>query len=146
MRAMQTSINPLAINFCGLDLASPIVLLSGCVGFGEEYTRVEGYSNRDAGAIVDQCLAIPREVPELADGHWWHEAAPQQPMLQQLGDPHAVMDVRLPPRDLLDMRRIDEQAGEVALERVEHRLPIHAGTLHRHMRHPMGRQPVPEHQ
>jgi dihydroorotate dehydrogenase (NAD+) catalytic subunit len=49
---MQTSINPLAINFCGLDLASPIVLLSGCVGFGEEYTRVEGYSNRDAGAIV----------------------------------------------------------------------------------------------
>jgi dihydroorotate dehydrogenase (NAD+) catalytic subunit len=28
------------------------VLLSGCVGFGEEYTRVEGFSNRDAGAIV----------------------------------------------------------------------------------------------
>jgi dihydroorotate dehydrogenase (NAD+) catalytic subunit len=31
---------------------SPIVLLSGCVGFGEEYTRVHGFSNRDAGAIV----------------------------------------------------------------------------------------------
>jgi dihydroorotate dehydrogenase (NAD+) catalytic subunit len=42
----------LAIDFCGLRLASPIVLLSGCVGFGEEYTRVEGFSNRDAGAIV----------------------------------------------------------------------------------------------
>jgi dihydroorotate dehydrogenase (NAD+) catalytic subunit len=28
------------------------VLLSGCVGFGEEYTRVEGYSNADVGAIV----------------------------------------------------------------------------------------------
>jgi dihydroorotate dehydrogenase (NAD+) catalytic subunit len=28
------------------------VLLSGCVGFGEEYTRIEGFSNRDAGAIV----------------------------------------------------------------------------------------------
>ncbi len=42
----------LAIDFCGLKLASPIVLLSGCVGFGEEYTRVEGFSNRDAGAIV----------------------------------------------------------------------------------------------
>jgi len=27
------------------------VLLSGCVGFGEEYTRIEGFSNRDAGAI-----------------------------------------------------------------------------------------------
>jgi dihydroorotate dehydrogenase (NAD+) catalytic subunit len=28
------------------------VLLSGCVGFGEEYTRVAGFSNRDVGAIV----------------------------------------------------------------------------------------------
>src|ERR1700693_4881054 len=42
----------LAVRFCGLELASPIVLLSGCVGFGEEYTRIEGFSNRDAGAIV----------------------------------------------------------------------------------------------
>jgi dihydroorotate dehydrogenase (NAD+) catalytic subunit len=42
----------LAIDFCGLKLDSPIVLLSGCVGFGEEYTRVEGFSNRDVGAVV----------------------------------------------------------------------------------------------
>jgi len=42
----------LATDFCGLRLASPIVLLSGCVGFGEEYTRVEGFSNTDVGAIV----------------------------------------------------------------------------------------------
>ena len=33
-------------------MASPIVLLSGCVGFGEEYTRVEGFSNADVGAVV----------------------------------------------------------------------------------------------
>ena len=42
----------LALEFCGLAFSSPIVLLSGCVGFGEEYTRVAGFSNRDAGAIV----------------------------------------------------------------------------------------------
>jgi dihydroorotate dehydrogenase (NAD+) catalytic subunit len=42
----------LATNFCGLNFASPIVLLSGCVGFGEEYTRVEGFSNTDCGAVV----------------------------------------------------------------------------------------------
>jgi dihydroorotate dehydrogenase (NAD+) catalytic subunit len=42
----------LASRFCGLELSSPIVLLSGCVGFGEEYTRVAGFSNRDVGAIV----------------------------------------------------------------------------------------------
>ncbi|NQV87727.1 MAG: dihydroorotate dehydrogenase [Woeseiaceae bacterium] len=44
--------NPLHTDFCGIPMASPIVLLSGCVGFGEEYTRVEGYSNADVGAVV----------------------------------------------------------------------------------------------
>ena len=43
---------PLGLSFCGLPFASPIVLLSGCVGFGEEYTRIEGFTNSDAGAIV----------------------------------------------------------------------------------------------
>ncbi|MFP6682046.1 MAG: dihydroorotate dehydrogenase [Gammaproteobacteria bacterium] len=42
----------IAIDFCGLKFSSPLVLLSGCVGFGEEYTRVEGFSNRDVGAVV----------------------------------------------------------------------------------------------
>ena len=41
----------LALNFCGLNFTNPLVLLSGCVGFGEEYTRVQGFSNRDCGAI-----------------------------------------------------------------------------------------------
>jgi dihydroorotate dehydrogenase (NAD+) catalytic subunit len=49
---VETDSNPLALDFCGMRFASPIVLLSGCVGFGEEYTRVAGFSNRDAGAIV----------------------------------------------------------------------------------------------
>jgi dihydroorotate dehydrogenase (NAD+) catalytic subunit len=47
-----TTTPSLALDFCGLQFASPIVLLSGCVGFGEEYTRVDGFSNRDVGAIV----------------------------------------------------------------------------------------------
>ena len=49
---MSPSAPSLALDFCGLKFASPIVLLSGCVGFGEEYTRVDGFSNRDVGAIV----------------------------------------------------------------------------------------------
>jgi len=44
--------NSLHVDILGLSLVSPIVLLSGCVGFGEEYTRVEGFSNRDVGAVV----------------------------------------------------------------------------------------------
>jgi len=49
---MQTMDPSLSLDFCGLAFNSPIVLLSGCVGFGEEYTRVEGFSNSDVGAIV----------------------------------------------------------------------------------------------
>jgi len=41
----------LNLEFCGMQFASPLVLLSGCVGFGEEYTRVQGFSNRDCGAV-----------------------------------------------------------------------------------------------
>lgn len=41
----------LASDFCGMRFETPLVLLSGCVGFGEEYTRIEGFSNRDAGGI-----------------------------------------------------------------------------------------------
>lgn len=47
-----SKLDPLAVDFCGLEFSSPIVLLSGCVGFGEEYTRVAGFSNRDVGAVV----------------------------------------------------------------------------------------------
>ena len=41
----------LKLKFCGLDFNTPLVLLSGCVGFGEEYTRIKGFSNTDVGAI-----------------------------------------------------------------------------------------------
>jgi dihydroorotate dehydrogenase (NAD+) catalytic subunit len=50
--AAAKELNPIAVDFCGLQLDSPIVLLSGCVGFGEEYTRIKGFSNRDVGAVV----------------------------------------------------------------------------------------------
>lgn len=42
----------LSVPFAGLTLQTPVILLSGCVGFGEEYTRVEGFSNRDVGAVI----------------------------------------------------------------------------------------------
>jgi dihydroorotate dehydrogenase (NAD+) catalytic subunit len=67
--------NLLHTEFCGIPMVSPIVLLSGCVGFGEEYTRVEGYSNNDVGAVVlkgttgDARLGnAPHRVYETADG------------------------------------------------------------------------------
>ena len=41
----------LRLDFCGLDFATPLVLLSGCGGYGEEYTRVKGFSHADVGGV-----------------------------------------------------------------------------------------------
>ena len=60
----------LVVDFCGLTFNTPLVLLSGCVGFGEEYTRVIGFSNRDAGAV---CLKGTTLAPRL--GHPTHRIA-----------------------------------------------------------------------
>ena len=54
----------LAMEFCGLKFNTPLVLLSGCVGFGEEYTRIEGFSNRDVGAV---CLKGTTLQPRLGN-------------------------------------------------------------------------------
>jgi len=47
-----------------MSLNSPIVLLSGCVGFGEEYTRIQGFSNTDVGAV---CLKGTTLEPRLGN-------------------------------------------------------------------------------
>jgi len=67
--------NNLKTKFCGMSLDSPIVLLSGCVGFGEEYTRIQGFSNKDVGAIflkgttLEPRLGnIPHRVTETPSG------------------------------------------------------------------------------
>ncbi|MDC1220743.1 dihydroorotate dehydrogenase [Candidatus Thioglobus sp.] len=61
MTAMQ---NNLKTSFCGMALSSPIILLSGCVGFGEEYTRIKGFSNSDVGAV---CLKGTTLEPRLGN-------------------------------------------------------------------------------
>jgi dihydroorotate dehydrogenase (NAD+) catalytic subunit len=65
----------LAVDFCGMSFATPLVLLSGCVGFGEEYTRVRGFSNRDAGAVCLKGTTLeprlgnaPHRIAETPDG------------------------------------------------------------------------------
>jgi dihydroorotate dehydrogenase (NAD+) catalytic subunit len=61
MASMQ---NNLQTSFCGMSLSSPIILLSGCVGFGEEYTRINGFSNSDIGAV---CLKGTTLEPRLGN-------------------------------------------------------------------------------
>ncbi|MEO5347700.1 MAG: dihydroorotate dehydrogenase [Magnetococcus sp. YQC-9] len=41
----------LEVHLAGLTLANPVLLLSGCAGFGEELTRIEGFDFTKVGAI-----------------------------------------------------------------------------------------------
>jgi dihydroorotate dehydrogenase (NAD+) catalytic subunit len=109
----------LQVDFCGLQLQSPLVLLSGCVGFGEEYTRVAGYSNREVGAV---CLKGTTAAPRL--GNAPHRIC-ETPMgmlnaigLQNPGVDY-VVDHILPALDFSETRYIANVSGSTVEEYVE---------------------------
>lgn len=109
----------LGFEFCGLEFASPLVLLSGCVGFGEEYTRVKGFSNKDAGAV---CLKGTTLAPRL--GNPPHRIAETyMGMLNAIGlqNPGArkVVDEYLPLLDFSETRFIANLSGSTVEEYAE---------------------------
>ena len=113
---MSESSNPLSVDFCGLSFNSPLVLLSGCVGFGEEYTRVKGFSNRDVGAI---CLKGTTQEPRL--GNPPHRVF-ETPMgmlnaigLQNPGVDHVIREI-LPTLDFSETRFIANVSGSTVDE------------------------------
>jgi len=109
----------LGVDFCGLDFATPLVLLSGCVGFGEEYTRVEGFSNRDAGAI---CLKGTTLEPRLGNPPHRVYETPAGMLnaigLQNPGVTH-VVDTILPQLDFTETRFIANASGSTVEEYYE---------------------------
>jgi dihydroorotate dehydrogenase (NAD+) catalytic subunit len=117
--ARAPAATPLSLRFCGLDFASPIVLLSGCVGFGEEYTRVEGFSNRDAGAIV---LKGTTGKPRLGNPPHRVYETPAGMLnaigLQNPGVEQVVRDI-LPQLDFSETRFIANVCGSTLEEYVE---------------------------
>ena len=114
----QTS-NPLNVDFCGLRFDTPLVLLSGCVGFGEEYTRVRGFSNRDAGAI---CLKGTTLKPRLGNKPHRIDETPAG-MLNAIGlqNPGVdyVVDTILPGLDFDETRFIANVSGSTVEEYYE---------------------------
>ena len=97
-------------------MATPIVLLSGCVGFGEEYTRVEGYSNADVGAVClkgttgDARLGNPaHRVYETPDG-MLNAIGLQNPGVDK------VVDEILPGLDFSETRFIANVSGSTVEE------------------------------
>ncbi len=112
----DTNASPLAVDFCGLNFATPLVLLSGCVGFGEEYTRVQGFSNRDAGAV---CLKGTTLEPRLGNpAHRVYETP--DGMLNAIGLQNpgvdAVLNEILPRLDFEESRFIANVSGSTVEE------------------------------
>lgn len=106
----------LKTEFCGLQFNTPLVLLSGCVGFGEEYTRVNGYSNRDVGAICLKGTTLEKRL-----GNTPHRVY-ETPMgmlnsigLQNPGTKH-VVDKILPGLDFGETRYIANVSGSTIEE------------------------------
>jgi len=128
---MSTTPEALRLKFCGLDFASPIVLLSGCVGFGEEYTRIEGFSNRDAGAVVLKGTTL---APRLGNAPHRVYETPAGMLnaigLQNPGAEHVVRRI-LPELDFGETRFIANVSGStveeyVAVTRLFDQSPIDA--------------------
>jgi dihydroorotate dehydrogenase (NAD+) catalytic subunit len=117
--AGSATASSLRFKFCGLEFASPVVLLSGCVGFGEEYTRIEGFSNRDAGAIV---LKGTTGLPRLGNPPHRVYETPAGMLnaigLQNPGVEQVVRDI-LPQLDFSETRFIANVCGSTLEEYVE---------------------------
>jgi len=109
----------LKLEFCGMPFATPLVLLSGCVGFGEEYTRVEGFSHHDVGAV---CLKGTTLEPRLGNPPHRVFETPAGMLnaigLQNPGARH-VVDKILPQLDFSETRFIANLSGSSVEEYYE---------------------------
>ena len=131
MKVQQAGPAPLRTQLCGLEMNSPIVLLSGCVGFGEEYTRVEGFSNRDVGAICLKGTTLEARLGNEPHRLWeTAEGLINSIGLQNPGSRH-VVDHILPTLDFEETRFIANLSGATVDEyaqitRIFHDSPIDA--------------------
>jgi len=111
--------NKLELEFCGLKLNSPLVLVSGCVGFGEEYTRIEGFSNTDVGAV---CLKGTTGEPRFGNAPHRITETPEGMLnaigLQNPGVDYVVNDI-LPKLDFSETRFIANVSGSTIEEYIE---------------------------
>jgi dihydroorotate dehydrogenase (NAD+) catalytic subunit len=106
----------LAVEFCGMQFNTPLVLLSGCVGFGEEYTRVHGFSNRDVGAV---CLKGTTLKPRLGNAPHRVCETPDGMLnsigLQNPGTEYVIKNI-LPKLDFSETRFIANVSGSTVEE------------------------------
>jgi dihydroorotate dehydrogenase (NAD+) catalytic subunit len=109
----------LATFFCGMRFQTPVVMLSGCVGFGQEYTRIDGFSHKDVGAV---CLKGTTLEARLGNPtHRVYETP--SGMLNAIGlqnpGAHKVVNDILPALDFKETRFIANVSGSTIEEYIE---------------------------
>ncbi|MEM8844168.1 MAG: dihydroorotate dehydrogenase [Pseudomonadota bacterium] len=113
---MSSKYTELQNTFCGMNFQTPLVLLSGCVGFGQEYTRVVGYSNEEVGAICLKGTTLNERLGNPAHRIYETPAG----MLNAIGlqNPGArkVVDEYLPKLDFGETRYIANVSGSTIEE------------------------------
>lgn len=109
----------LSLSLAGIPMRSPVVLLSGCVGFGEDLLRLEGFDFTHVGAI---CLKGTTLEPKRGNAPHRIAETPSG-MLNAIGlqNPgvHHVVKVILPRIAMFPTRLIANVAGSTVEEYVE---------------------------
>lgn len=109
----------LASFFCGMRFQTPVVLLSGCVGFGQEYTRVDGFSHKHVGAVCLKGTTL-----DARPGNPTHRVyETPSGMLNAIGlqnpGTRKVVDEVLPALDFTETRYIANVSGSTIEEYTE---------------------------
>ena len=71
---------------------------------------------RLARAVLDDRLSVTSHFAQLANLFGRNEAGTDEPIRDQLGNPSRVSDVRLAPRDVVQVLRIEQPTFEFGLE------------------------------
>ena len=113
---MSSKYKQLTSEFCGLTFQTPLVLLSGCVGFGQEYTRVVGYSNQEVGAICLKGTTLDNRLGNPAHRIYETPAGMLNAIGLQNPGARAVVDDYLPKLDFSETRYIANVSGSTVEE------------------------------
>lgn len=109
----------LRMEYLGLAFNTPLVLLSGCVGFGHEYTRVAGFSHAEIGAVCLKGTTLEARLGNPPHRVWETPAGMLNAIgLQNPGARAVVRDI-LPTLDFNETRWIANVSGATVEEYAE---------------------------
>lgn len=125
---------------------TPRILLTSPVIFQVGRIKRLLDSLRVLGNLPHQLFPRAREIAHGLNRCRWHEAAADQAMRQQVGDPGRILHIALASGYVADVRGIRQRQRERLFEQIPNGFPIRAGGFHRDVRHAVLGQPCRQRQ